>query len=254
MATAGVDKFPFVLHFDPGVSDADVALISSLTSYRLRCVQAVAETNAAWGLAGSAGDRPARSSWPARIFRRRDTPPAPDAERAAWRNRDRFRLEGDLDGPAAVLMARVRAATAAVSASDAIGCGLLPRLGTRAELAELEWMWVTSLVAQSRIRREPIPLFGSATMEEARLRMAEEQRFLDDVGRSTIVGVEALEAFAASVRELDDVLRRGGNLALLQRPHPVMLDLVAAARRDRVALEHVARLTAEPPDPGAGSR
>jgi uncharacterized membrane protein len=161
------------------------------------------------------------------------------AEVAARTHHGRYLTDPDFDAYSRVLLRRAQDAIEAVTSSEVCEADLLDQAAVGAALADQEWDIAVALREQTRLRARRAELStidaGPATAELL-ARQAEAARLAES---SMAARIEALEGFAAEVREADAAYRDWRQAASLAGLHAQHADLVARTAADEHGIAHI---------------
>jgi hypothetical protein len=161
------------------------------------------------------------------------------AEVAARTHHGRYLTDEDFDAPGRVLLRRAQDAIDAVTASAVCQDDLLDQAGVSAALTTQEWDIAVALREQARLRtrRAELRTTGAGPVTVALLgRQAEAA----DLAESSIAArVEALESYAAEVREADAAYRDWQQVSRLADLHGQHLDMLARTAADEHGIAEI---------------
>jgi len=161
------------------------------------------------------------------------------AEEAARSHHGRYLTDQDFDAPGRALLRRAQDAIDAVTSSKVCRDDLLDQAGVSAALAGQEWDIAVAVREQGRLRsrRAEIRTTGAGPATAALLgRQAE----AGDLAESSVAArVQALESYAAEVREADAAYRDWQQVSRLAGLHGQHLDMLARTAADEHGIAEI---------------
>jgi hypothetical protein len=161
------------------------------------------------------------------------------AEEAARAHHGRYLTDEDFDAPGRVLLRRAQDAIDAVTSSKVCRDDLLDQAGVSTALADQEWDIAVAVREQGRLRsrRAEIRTTGAGPATAALLgRQAEAA----DLAQSSIAArVQALESYAAEVREADAAYQDWQQASRLAGLHGQHLDMLARTAADEHGIAEI---------------
>jgi hypothetical protein len=161
------------------------------------------------------------------------------ADRAARTYHGRYLTGADFDARSRVLLRRAQDAVDIVTSSEVYLTGLVDRPAIAVALAGQEWDIAVALREQARLRakRAELPEISAGTAAAALL---DRQLQAAALAEASIVGrVEALEAYAAEVREADVAYRDWQQAAALAELSDQHLDMLARTAADEHGIAEI---------------
>ncbi|MBO3745707.1 hypothetical protein J5X84_06455 [Streptosporangiaceae bacterium NEAU-GS5] len=162
--------------------------------------------------------------------------------RTAVQYADRCRVEPDFDAEAAQLMRRAQRAIRKIKKSTVAGLGLLDPAEDAIVLPRQEWEIAKALSRVSELRREQAEMLAQDVAEEVRKAIEPLRHSLDTVVASVTQRVQALERYAAKVREADLAYKAHEHLRTLAARTGAYQELLAETVRDDIAVVEIERL------------
>jgi hypothetical protein len=161
------------------------------------------------------------------------------AERAARTHHGHYLTDQDFDAPSRVLLRRAQDAVDTVTSSDVCQADLLDQAAVGTALCDQEWDIAVALREQARLRarRAELPEIsaGPATAELLD-RQAQAARLAE---ASIAARVEALEHYAAEVREADAAYQDRQAAVALSGLHAEHLDMLARTAADKHGIAEI---------------
>jgi hypothetical protein len=154
------------------------------------------------------------------------------AEVAARTYHGRYLTDDDFGERDRVLLRRVQDAVDAVASSQVCRADLLDRAAVSTALAGQEWDIAVTVRDQARLRARRAEFTGAAVGPAAAAHLADQARAAQLAESSLAARVEALERYAAEVREADAAYRDWQQAARLAELHGQHLDMLARTAAD----------------------
>jgi hypothetical protein len=165
------------------------------------------------------------------------------AEVAARTHHGRYLTDSDFGPRHRVLLRRAQDAIDAVTSSEVCREDLLDRAATTAMLADQEWDIAVALREQGRLHARRAEL-STITAGPATATLLGRQAQAAHLAESSIAArVEALERYAAEVREADTAYRDWRQAAGLAELHGQHLDMLARTAADEHAIAEIGAMT-----------
>jgi hypothetical protein len=165
------------------------------------------------------------------------------AEVAARAHHGRYLTDGDFGPRQRVLLRRAQDAIDAVTSSEVCREDLLDRAATTAVLADQEWDIAVALREQGRLHARRAEL-SAITAGPATATLLRRQAHAAHLAESGIAArVEALERYAAEVREADAEYLDWRQAAGLAELHGQHLDMLARTAADEHAIAEIGAMT-----------
>jgi hypothetical protein len=161
------------------------------------------------------------------------------AEVAARIHHGRYLTDQDLDARSRVLLRRAQDAIDAATSSEVCRADLLDQAAVGAALADQEWDIAVALREQARLRARRAELSAIGAGPATAALLARQVRAAQLAESSLAARIEALEDFAAEVREADAAYRdwrQAASLAELQAQH---VDVLARTAADEHGIAHI---------------
>lgn len=159
------------------------------------------------------------------------------------RSRDRYLVPDDFDDDGRALLVRVQAAVDAVGGSAVNREGMLDAVDNAVTLPRQEWEIAQVLARQSKLRAGHRELSEDATLPEVEAALRPLRAKLDVSVEAVTRRIEALERYARSARDADEVLRAQRHLETISEKAHEYDELLADTVRDDLALPAIERLT-----------
>ncbi len=154
------------------------------------------------------------------------------AEVAARTHHGRYLTDHDFREPDRRLLRRAQDAIDAVTSSHVCRADVLDRAAVGAFLAGQEWDIAVALREQARLRARRAELAKTGTGPAAAAHLADQAQVAHVAESSLAARVEALERYAAEVREADAAYRDWQQAARLAELHGQHLDMLARTAAD----------------------
>ena len=161
------------------------------------------------------------------------------AEVAARTHHGHYLTDDDFDSPSRVLLRRAQDAIDAVTSSAVCQADMLDRAAVQTALAGQEWDIATALREQARLRarRAEFPAVTTGPMTAA---VIGRQLHAAQLAESSIAArVEALERYAAEVRQADAAYQDWQHAARLAELHGQHLDMLARTAADEHGIAEI---------------
>ena len=161
------------------------------------------------------------------------------ADMAARAHHGRYLTTADFDARSRVLLRRAQDAVDAVTATEIYRAGLLDEHATGTALADQEWDIALTLREQARLRarRDELPDIEPGTAAAAlRDRQFQAAKLAEE---SIVSRVQALEGYAAEVREADAAYRDWRQTAALAELSDQHLDMLARTAADEHGIAEI---------------
>jgi hypothetical protein len=161
------------------------------------------------------------------------------AEVAARIHHGRYLTDEDFDRRSRVLLHRAQDAIDAVTSSEVCQAGLIDKAASATALADQEWDLATALREQARLRsqRSGLAAAGAGPVTSGLL---EQQRRASRLAEASITArVEALETYAAEVRDADAAYADRRQAEALAELHGQHLDMLARTAADEHGIAEI---------------
>lgn len=161
------------------------------------------------------------------------------ADEAARTYHGRYLTDQDFDAPARVLLRRAQDAIAAVTSSEVCRADLLDQAAVDTALAGQEWDIAVTLREQARLRTLRAELSADNPGPAAAALLDRQHETASLAEASIAARIEALERYAAEVRQTDDAYQDWQQAAALAGLHGQHLDLLARTAADEHGIAEI---------------
>ncbi len=161
------------------------------------------------------------------------------AEEAARAHHGRYLTDQDFDVPGRVLLRRAQDAIDAVTSSEVCRDDVLDQAGVSATLAAQEWDIAVALREQARLRTRRAELRTTGAGPATAALLGRQAEAADLAASSVAARVEALESYAAEVREADAAYRDWQQVSRLADLHGQHLDMLARTAADEHGIAEI---------------
>jgi hypothetical protein len=178
-----------------------------------------------------------------RLVRRARSLPSRRLRRLAIRHKDRFRVDQDFDPDSRALLLRAQRAIRRIRKSSVYGAGLLDVAENAMVLPRQEWEVARALSRVTQLRTEQAAMITQGVTPQVEEALTPMRGALDTVVVSVTSRIEALERYAAKVREADRAYRAHEQMRVLAERTGAYQELLAETVRDDLATAEIERLT-----------
>jgi hypothetical protein len=161
------------------------------------------------------------------------------AEEAARAHHGRYLTDLDFDAPGRVLLRRAQDAIAAVTSSRVCKDDLLDQAAVSTALAMQEWDIAVALREQARLRTRRAELRTTGAGPATAALLGRQAEAADLAEYSVAARVEALESYAAEVREADAAYQDWQQVSRLADLHGQHLDMLARTAADEHGIAEI---------------